>query len=69
MVLAAGHLGMGDLEEACRPAQTALHLGVQLKSARCVEYLRQFRRQLAPFASSVPVRELDAFGGNHALWP
>lgn len=54
MVLASGHLGStgspSAVEEACRVAQVALDLGAQLKSARCAEYLRQFHRQLAPFA-------------------
>lgn len=72
MVLASGHLGNGGksvaIEEACRVAQTALDLGTQLKSGRCAEYMRQFRRQLAPFAKTAPVRALNEYAEQHALW-
>jgi hypothetical protein len=72
MVLAAGHVGDGGksaaIEEACRVAQSALDLGAPLKSGRCAEYLRQFRRQLAPFAKTAPVLALNEYGEEHALW-
>jgi hypothetical protein len=68
MVLAAGHLGQGSLEEACRTVQLALEIGDQLKSARCVEYLRQFRRTLQPFVKSRAVRALSDSANDHVLW-
>jgi hypothetical protein len=46
MVLADAHLRTGDVEEACRVALDALDLGEQLKSARCVSYLGEFRQTL-----------------------
>jgi len=72
MVLASGHLGNSRksvaIEEACRVAQTALDLGAQVRSGRCVEYLRQFRRQLAPYAKTESVRALTEYAEEHALW-
>ncbi|MFB9319764.1 hypothetical protein [Cryptosporangium minutisporangium] len=68
MVQAAGHLGQGDVEQACVTARAALDLGEQVRSARCVEYLRQFRKQLAPHAASAHVRELVGAAGEHHLW-
>lgn len=44
MVLADAHLRAGEPEEACRVALDTLDLGDQLKSARCVAYLAEFRQ-------------------------
>jgi hypothetical protein len=49
MVLAAGHLGNGGIDEACDAARQALDLGTALRSARCTEYVWAFRQQLADF--------------------
>jgi len=68
LVLAAGHLGQGEVEEACVAVRQALDLGAQVKSARCVEYLRQLRRRLEPFRSTSCVKELVDVGGAYALW-
>jgi tetratricopeptide (TPR) repeat protein len=68
MVLAAGHLARGEVEEACRVAQAALDLGAQLKSGRCVEYLRQFRRQLDAHLGTAAARSLADYGRTHTLW-
>jgi tetratricopeptide (TPR) repeat protein len=68
MVLADGHLGAGKVEQACAVARQALDLGEQLKSGRCVEYLRGFRQRLAPFADVAAVRELEEYAADHPLW-
>ena len=68
MVLAAGHLGQGNIEEACSTAQMALEIGDQVKSARCITYLRQFRRNLQPFVESAAARALADSATDHALW-
>lgn len=72
MVLASGHLGStgspSAVEEACRVAKWRVDLGAQLKSARCAEYLRQFHRQLVPFAKTAPVKALTEYAEGHALW-
>ena len=48
IVLADAHLRAGDVDEACRVALDALDLGEQLRSGRCVSYLRDFRTALKP---------------------
>lgn len=68
MVLADAHLRAGDSEEACRVALDALDLGEQLKSARCVSYLAEFREHLTPFNGSAAVRELSEQATEHRLW-
>ncbi|MGY4768961.1 hypothetical protein ACXC9Q_18775 [Kribbella sp. CWNU-51] len=72
MVLAAGHLDGGgrnaDIEEACRVAKSALELGTQVRSARCAEYVRQFRSALKPFATHRAVVELREEAAEHPLW-
>jgi hypothetical protein len=47
MVLADAHLAAGELEQACSVALKALTAGEQIRSARCVNYLREFRQRLA----------------------
>ncbi len=68
MVLADAHLRAGDVEEACRVMLDALDLGEQLRSARCVSYLREFRTSLAPHAKNSAVRELHDQAAEHRLW-
>lgn len=68
MVLADAHLRAGDPEEACRVALDALDLGEQLKSARCVSYLAEFRRHLGALGTAPTVREFYAQAADHRLW-
>lgn len=68
MVLADAHLRAGDVEEACRVALDALDLGEQLKSARCVSYLAEFRRNLSAAGHSAAARDLANEAGEHRLW-
>jgi hypothetical protein len=68
MVLADAHLRAGDVEEACRVTLDALDLGEQLRSARCVSYLTEFRAALKPHAKTATVRELAAQAAEHRLW-
>ncbi|WP_346010637.1 hypothetical protein [Streptomyces sp. SID5910] len=68
MVLADAHLRAGDVEEACRVALDALDLGEQLKSARCVSYLAEFRRNLSAFGQSSAARDLAGQAGENRLW-
>jgi ATP/maltotriose-dependent transcriptional regulator MalT len=67
MVLADAHLRAGDIEEACRVALDALDLGEQLRSARAVSYLAEFRTALAPFGKSASVTDLHEQAGDHRL--
>jgi tetratricopeptide (TPR) repeat protein len=68
MVLADAHLRAGEPEEACRVALDALDLGEQLKSARCVAYLAEFRRHLAPVGDTAAVRDFYEQASEHRLW-
>lgn len=71
MVLAAGHLGdgqSGDVEQACEAVKSALTLGSQVQSARCIEYVRQFRRSLGPLATHRAVLALSEEVREHPLW-
>ncbi|MFJ2636020.1 hypothetical protein ACIO6U_29275 [Streptomyces sp. NPDC087422] len=68
MVLTDAHLRAGDVEEACRVALDALDLGEQLRSARCVSYLREFRAALTPHGTTTAVRELHEQAADHRLW-
>jgi hypothetical protein len=68
MVLADAHLRAGDIEESCRVALDALDLGGQLRSARAVSYLAEFRTALTPFGGSAHVRDLHEQAAEHRLW-
>ncbi|MFI6208887.1 hypothetical protein ACIBAI_21170 [Streptomyces sp. NPDC051041] len=68
MVLADAHLRAGDVEEACRVALDALDLGEQLKSARCISYLAEFRRHLDLTGRSAVARDLAEQAREHRLW-
>ncbi|WP_345654332.1 hypothetical protein [Streptomyces tremellae] len=68
MVLADAHLHAGDAEEACRVVLDALDLGEQLKSARCVAYLAEFRRHLDALGPSAAHRELAEQAADNRLW-
>ncbi|MEV8068659.1 hypothetical protein AB0P32_21415 [Streptomyces sp. NPDC085995] len=68
MVLADAHLRAGDVEEACRVALDALDLGEQLKSARCVSYLAEFRRNLGAAGPGTAARDLAEQAQEHRLW-
>jgi hypothetical protein len=68
IVLAEAQLRAREPEEACRVALDALDLGQQLRSARCVSYLTEFRRQLARYKSSAAVRDFGEEAADHRLW-
>ncbi len=46
IVLADAHLAAGDIEQACNVTLHALNAGEQIRSARCVSYLREFMGHL-----------------------
>ncbi|WP_171987871.1 tetratricopeptide repeat protein [Streptomyces sp. MP131-18] len=68
MVLADAHLRAGDPEEACRVALDALDLGEQLKSARCISYLAEFRQRLATVGTTAATRDFYEQAAEHRLW-
>ena len=52
MVLADSYMDAGEAEQACAVALTVLTAGEQIRSARCVNYLREFHARLAAAGSS-----------------
>jgi hypothetical protein len=68
MVLADAHLRAGEPEEACRVALDALDLGEQLKSARCVSYLAEFRQHLTRTGDTPTLRDFYEQAAEHRLW-
>jgi tetratricopeptide (TPR) repeat protein len=68
MVSADGHLSDGNLEQACATVQETLPGTGQLKSARSVRYLRDFRRRLVPHARHPAVVDLADYAATHPIW-
>ncbi|GIG85137.1 hypothetical protein [Plantactinospora endophytica] len=68
MKLAGGYLDLGEIEEACRTVRHALDLGSQLKSARCEDYVREFRSRASRFAGHRAYRDLTEGAVGHRLW-
>ncbi|WP_407917919.1 regulator [Kitasatospora sp. NE20-6] len=59
LVLATARLGMGELEESCTMAGESLRAAGEMRSARTVEYLRDFHRRLAPYRATPAVRAFE----------
>lgn len=68
MVLADAHLGAGDLEQACDIALTALSVGEQLRSARCIAYLREFSARLNIVGKAAGVPDFNEQASEYRLW-
>ncbi|MBB5132896.1 tetratricopeptide (TPR) repeat protein [Thermocatellispora tengchongensis] len=68
MVLADAHLAAGDAEQACTVALKALRLGDQLRSSRCLAYVQEFSKRLAPAASSSALRGFQEEAIQFSLW-
>ncbi|GLZ05291.1 hypothetical protein Acsp03_27570 [Actinomadura sp. NBRC 104412] len=68
MVLADSHLNAGEPERACMVALEALKLGEQLRSARCVSYLREFRERLQAIGMSPAIASFNEQARASRLW-
>ena len=68
MVLADAHLAAGELELACRSTLTALAAGEQIRSARCVGYLRDFRDRLASAGNARAAADFGDQARASRLW-
>jgi len=64
----AGQLRDAEVDQACVTIRRALEVGIQVKSARCAQYLREVRTTLLPFAHLAAVKELEADHLDHPLW-
>ena len=67
LVLADAHLAAGDLEQACAVTLNALDAGEQIRSARCVGYLREFNRHL-PATDNGLLKDFREQAANFRLW-
>jgi hypothetical protein len=68
MVLADAYLASGNLEQACATALRALTAGAQIRSGRCVNYLRDFRKQLTRAADATAVTDFNEQALGSRLW-
>jgi hypothetical protein len=68
MVLADAYLDGGEVEKACSVALDALNLGEQLRSARCVSYLREFRERLINAGPTTETSDFDEHARTSRLW-
>jgi hypothetical protein len=68
MVLADAYLAAGELEQACDTALVALSAGEQIRSGRCVNYLREFGDHLAQAGNTTAVTEFRAQALGSRLW-
>jgi hypothetical protein len=60
IVLADAYLAAGVPEQACGTALIALMAGEQIRSGRCVNYLREFRDHLARIGDAPPCWNLTS---------
>ncbi|GHI51906.1 hypothetical protein Srubr_17520 [Streptomyces rubradiris] len=56
VVLATARLGLGELDQACALAAEAAGQAAEMRSARAVEYVKDFERRLEPYRDAAPVR-------------
>jgi tetratricopeptide (TPR) repeat protein/transcriptional regulator with XRE-family HTH domain len=67
IVLADAHLRAGDIEQAINVTLRALTAGEQIRSARCVSYLREFMSHL-PTMSSPVIADFREQAAESRLW-
>jgi transcriptional regulator with XRE-family HTH domain len=68
MVLADAYLDGGEREQACDVALKALMAGEQIRSARCVKYLREFHQRLTTGGISRSAAEFYEQAAGSRLW-
>ncbi|MGW3268603.1 regulator [Streptomyces sp. NPDC001056] len=56
VVLATARLGLGELDQACALATEAAVQAADMRSARALEYIRDFERRLEPYRDAAPAR-------------
>jgi hypothetical protein len=68
MVLADSYLAAGEAEQACGTALAALTAGEQIRSGRCVNYLREFRDHLVIAEGTATIRDFSEQAMQSRLW-
>ncbi|MEI5009888.1 regulator [Streptomyces sp. NPDC087659] len=56
VVLATSRLGLGELDQACALGVEAAQQASEMRSARAIEYVRDFERRLEPYRDAAAVR-------------
>ncbi|MEV1051573.1 regulator [Streptomyces sp. NPDC049887] len=56
VVLATSRLGLGELDQACALGAEAAQQAAEMRSARAIEYVRDFERRLEPYRDAAAVR-------------
>ncbi|MFJ6630183.1 regulator [Streptomyces sp. NPDC091376] len=56
IVLATARLGLGELDQACALGAEAAQQASEMRSARAIEYVRDFERRLEPYRDAAAVR-------------
>ncbi|MDT9688044.1 regulator [Streptomyces sp. P9(2023)] len=56
VVLASARLGLGELDQACALGAEAAQQASEMRSARALEYVRDFERRLEPYRDASAVR-------------
>jgi hypothetical protein len=67
IVLADAHLKAGDIEQACNVTLHALTAGEQIRSARCISYLREFMNHL-PATNGRALTDFREQAAESRLW-
>ncbi|WP_405618865.1 regulator [Streptomyces sp. NBC_01508] len=66
VVVASSRLGLGELDQACALGAEAAQQATEIRSARAVDYVRDFERRLEPYRDAAAVRKyrdrIAAFG-------
>jgi hypothetical protein len=68
IVLADAHMAAGEVEQACGVALKALTAGEQIRSARCVNYVCEFRHRLTMAGYSRAATQFQEQACNSRLW-
>lgn len=68
VVLADAHADAGEIEQACGVALQALTAGEQIRSGRCVNYLREFEQRLAAAGHSRAIADFHEQAASSRLW-
>ena len=68
VVLADAHVAAGEIEQACGVALKALTAGEQIRSARCVNYLREFSQRLSTVGDTPATRDFYGQAAESRLW-
>ncbi len=56
VVLASARLGLGELDQACALAAESAQQATEMRSARALEYVRDFEKRLEPYRDAAAVR-------------